>query len=70
MINDGYIEEPRFFEHYNPLRNNYIPKFYYSFKDLNQDPSTLSHKNQTQNLRFNMVIYHQNQALRMQCHII
>ena len=44
MINDGYIEEPRFFEPYNNLRNNYIPKFYYSFEDLNQDPSTLSHK--------------------------
>ena len=44
MINDGYIEEPRFFEPYNHLRNNYIPKFYYSFEDLNQDQSTLSHK--------------------------
>ena len=47
MINDGYIDEPRFFEPYNSLRNNYIPKFYYSFEDLNQDPSTLSHSSQT-----------------------
>ena len=47
MINDGYIEEPRFFEPYNPLRNNYIPKFYYSSEDLNRNQSTTSHSSQT-----------------------
>lgn len=47
MISDGYIEEPRFFEPYNPLRDNYVPKFYDSFEDLNEDQSTLPHSSQT-----------------------
>lgn len=47
MISDGYIEEPRFFEPYNPLRDNYVPKFYNSSEYLNQNQSTISHSSQT-----------------------
>ena len=38
MISDGYIDELRFFEPYNPLRDDHVPKFYNSSEDLNQDP--------------------------------
>lgn len=41
MISDGYIEEPSFFEPYNPLRDDYIPSFYNSSEDLNYDQSIL-----------------------------
>lgn len=37
MISFGYIEEPRFFEPYNPLRDNYVPKFYNSSDIFNKD---------------------------------
>ena len=29
--------EPRFFEPYNPLRDDYIPKFYNSFNESNNE---------------------------------
>ena len=46
MIGDGYIEEPRFFEPYNLLIDDYVPKFYNSSEDLNQNQSTLLHSSQ------------------------
>lgn len=33
MISDGYIEEPRFFEPYNPSRDDYIPQFFNSLNE-------------------------------------
>lgn len=33
MIRDGYFEEPRFFEPYNPLRGDYIPEMYNSLNE-------------------------------------